>query len=427
VIQKKKKKKESVVVRRRVVGEVDAQLIHKAHKPTPHNTGRQGEGPMITGTTVMMVVVLSLAGRGVRGFLSISKRALPTQQRLFATSATPSSAGTQAARGPIQFYYNDVFHVDMPEGHRFPMEKYSAFRRQAQQRLYSLPSVAFHPSPLASLADLETTHDPAYIQRYLTGRVTAQEKRESGFDWNDQHVNRTLSSVGGTVAATHAVLRQDTSRTPAPQVGAHLAGGTHHAFKAKMEGFCIFSDIAVAVNVALRDYPDEVRKVLIVDLDVHQGNGNAVLFQNDDRVYTFSMHCSENYFSNKQTSDHDVEVEPNTGDAGYLALLEQHLPLAFQNSNPDLVFFQAGVDPHISDRLGRLSLTRAGLQRRNLRVLQFVEAYKSKCVVVAGGGYPSDSDPSSGPYGDIINAHADVYVAAAEFFGGGSKMVPLLR
>ena len=236
---------------------------------------------MRTWTAVMVVVVLSLAGRGVRGFLPTSKRALPTHQRCFAASATPSSAGTKAARGPIQFYYNDLFHVDMPEGHRFPMEKYSAFRRQAQQRLYSLPSVALHPSPLASLADLETTHDPAYIQRYLTGRVTAQEKRDSGFDWNEQHVNRTLSSVGGTVAATHAVLRQDTSRTPAPQapqVGAHLAGGTHHAFKAKMEGFCIFSDIAVAANVALRDYPDEVRKVLIVDLDVHQGKAEANVF-----------------------------------------------------------------------------------------------------------------------------------------------------
>lgn len=378
--------------------------------------------------TLMMVTVLSLVGRGVRGFKTLlnDKRALPPTRQRFAASATPSGAGA-VVRGPIQFFYNDIFQVDMPEGHRFPMEKYAAFRRQAQQRLYSLPSVSFHPSPLASLADLETTHDPTYIQRYLTGHITAQEKRESGFDWNEQHVNRTLSSVGGSVAATHAVLRQDNARGLAPQVGAHLAGGTHHAFKAKMEGFCIFSDIAVAANVALRDYPNQVRKILIVDLDVHQGNGNAVLFQDDDRVYTFSMHCKGNYFSDKEQSDHDVEVEANTGDAGYLALLEQHLPLAFEQSKPDLVFFQAGIDPHISDRLGKLSLTRAGLQRRNLRVFQFAEAYRSKCVVVAGGGYPSDSDPSSGPYGDVITAHADVYVGAAEFFGGGSKMVPLLR
>lgn len=372
-----------------------------------------------------MVVVLSLVGRGVLSFTrGVSQRPL---LRRFA-SATAASSGASATRGPIHFYYNDVFQVDMPEGHRFPMEKYAAFRRQAQQRLYSLPSVGFHPSPLASLTDLETTHDPAYIQRYLTGHVTAQEKRESGFDWNEQHVNRTLSSVGGTVAATHAVLRRHPDgSSPLPQVGAHLAGGTHHAFKAKMEGFCIFSDIAVAANVALRDYPDEVQRVLILDLDTHQGNGNAVLFQNDPRVFTFSMHCSGNYFSEKRRSDLDVEVEPGTGDAGYLALLEKHLPLVFEASSPDLVFFQAGVDVHTSDRLGRLEMTRSGLQRRNLRVFQFVEAYKSKVVVAAGGGYPSDSDPSSGPYGDIINAHADVYVGAAEFFGGGSKMVPLLR
>lgn len=368
----------------------------------------------------MMIACLVFIGAGVRSL----RPALKVTRRfssVVVTSNTAQGGDQRGVKDPLYFFYNDIFHVQMPEGHRFPMEKYAAFRRQAQQRLFSLPGVGFHPSPLSTVRDLETTHDRSYIQRYLVGNVTAQEKRESGFDWNEQHVNRTLSSVGGTVAATHAVLQSDLP------VGAHLAGGTHHAFQARMEGFCIFSDIAVAANVALRDYPDKVRKILIVDLDTHQGNGNAVLFQDDSRVFTFSMHCDANYFSEKQASDLDVEVKPGTGDAGYLSLLERYLPLVFEAQAPDLVFFQAGVDVHASDRLGKLALTRAGLQRRNLRLFQFVEAYGSKLVVTAGGGYPSDSDPSSGPYADIINAHADVYVGAAEFFGGGSKMVPLLR
>ena len=152
-----------------------------------------------------------------------------------------------------------------------------------------------------------------------------------------------------------------------------------------------------------------------------------MLFQDDDRVLTFSMHCKGNYFSPKQDSDLDVEVEPGAGDEEYLALLDQHLPRLFESHTPDLVFFQAGVDVHASDRLGRLELTRAGLQRRNHKVYQAVEEYKTKLVVCAGGGYPMDSDPTSQAYQDIINSHADVYVGAAEYFGGGSKMVPLFR
>jgi hypothetical protein len=198
-------------------------------------------------------------------------RHLSTNSAAAAAAAAPAPS-SEPAQPQIQYYHNDVFRVDMPPGHRFPMEKYEKFRRQTQQRLRgSGINVAFHPSPLASLPDLATTHEMQYIQRYLTGRITPQEQRESGFPWNRQHVNRTLSSVGGTVAAMHSLFTPSLSKEQQPRVAAHLAGGTHHAFHAKMEGFCIFSDIAVAANVCLRDYQEQVSRILIVDLDVHQG------------------------------------------------------------------------------------------------------------------------------------------------------------
>jgi acetoin utilization deacetylase AcuC-like enzyme len=232
-------------------------------------------------SAMALLVVSSKALRGVGGFRTGA--ALPSlgdrDQRPKGSRRGYVTATTSPHPPFIHYYYNDCFHVQMPEGHRFPMEKYRAFRNQAQQRLHPLPHITFHPSPLVSLQDLETTHERQYIQRYLTGRVTDQEKRESGFPWNRQHVNRTLSSVGGTVAAMHSIFRHaDNTAAAGPQVGAHCAGGTHHAFRAKMEGFCIFSDIAVAANVALRDYPHAVGRILIVDLDVHQGKSGGLKF-----------------------------------------------------------------------------------------------------------------------------------------------------
>lgn len=256
--------------------------------------------------------------------------------------------------------------------------------------------------------------------------MTPQENRAIGFPWNRQHVERTLSSVGGTVAAMHSLFQPvagvdgstDGDRT-LPMCAGHCAGGTHHAFREHGEGFCIFSDIAVAANVCLRDYPDQVSRALIVDLDVHQGNGNAVLFKDEPRVFTFSMHCRSNYFSEKQQSDLDVEVEPGAGDEEYLALLAHHLPLVFARQRPEIVFYQAGVDVLASDRLGRLELTREGARRRNAMVYEAVKAADARLVVTAGGGYPIDSDADSKR--DIIGAHADVYVQAAESFGGGGR------
>ena len=218
----------------------------------------------------------------------------------------------------------DIYDVPLPTTHRFPMAKYRMTRVGLQEELGD--RAVFEESPLVTRNDLILTHDADYVQRFLDNRMTPKENRVIGFPWSDGSVKRSLSSVGGTVAAMHAVCTSPLSKNDDFQLFAgHVAGGTHHAFADRGEGFCVFNDIAVAANVALRDYPSLVRQILIIDLDVHQGNGSAVLFQDKPQVFTFSMQCSTNYFSEKQTSDLDIEVPPGAGDAEYMDILHQHV------------------------------------------------------------------------------------------------------
>ncbi|KAL7527135.1 hypothetical protein ACHAXR_001823 [Thalassiosira sp. AJA248-18] len=338
------------------------------------------------------------------------------------------------------------------------MGKYRKVRDRFQTKVISLSEeeqtrvhCEFRVSPLASAEELLTTHDAHYIHRYLTGDLTESENRNIGFPWSLQHVNRTLSSVGGTVAASVAaweeyISRQEYLQNVNPQRetqtqatlfnentahlcwGAHVAGGTHHAFEDYGEGFCIFSDIAVAANLLLQRYPNSIRRILIIDLDVHQGNGNAKLFDGNDRVQTFSMHCSSNYFSKKETSDLDVELPPGCGDEMYLSTLrywlrrieehqfderqdiEQNGSDTMKRRQFDLVYFQAGVDIHSEDRLGRLSVTSTGISRRNALVFDFVNRIQCPLVICMGGGYPNGDD-----WSPIIEAHAGVYWEAHQY------------
>lgn len=344
----------------------------------------------------------------------------------------------------ISLFYNDVYRVDLPEGHRFPMDKYRLVREGLQRELQLSedeigPRATFTVSPLASLEDLCTTHDPDYVQRYFDGRFTARENRVVGFPWSEASVRRSVSSVGGTIEAMHVVCKgrkppsssgrvavtrgraaemsksEESNRLPPlPQAlfAGHIAGGTHHAFRDRGEGFCVFSDIAVAANVALRDYPDTIRKILIVDCDVHQGNGNARLFADNSAVVTFSIHCKANYFSPIEKSDLDIEVEEGAGDERYMSLLSQHLPSLVQEIQPDLIFYQGGVDPLVYDRLGRLNLTREGLRQRNRLVYQ--ACIHTPTVATMGGGYPRDLDPGSKSFAHIVTSHQDVYLDAAQ-------------
>jgi acetoin utilization deacetylase AcuC-like enzyme len=282
----------------------------------------------------------------------------------------------------------------------------------------------FHKSPLATKDELSTTHCTTYIDRYLAGDLLERELRNVGFPWSQQGVDRSLSSVGGTIAAAQVVCenlthQRDTTGTSTPRRlawGAHVAGGTHHAFSDYGEGFCVFNDIAVAANVMLQRFPDTVRRVLILDLDVHQGNGSAVLFQEQDSVYTFSLHCAGNYFSPKQHSDMDIELPIGCTDGTYLQTLYHWLKqmLGSGNNNPrdkfDLVFFQAGVDVLADDRLGRMSLTPKGVKRRNQMVHEAVHQHGAGLVITMGGGYPCHDQ-----WKPIIDAHTQVYVGAYEY------------
>eukprot|EP00981_Chlorochromonas_danica_P001500 scaffold326_cov169-Ochromonas_danica.AAC.1 len=356
----------------------------------------------------------------VRFLRSTSSFALDSRRR--ASSSTSSSSLSTAMAmemklegmnfPPVHFFSNDHYEVPLPPKHRFPMEKYRLVRQSLQhdyERESSL--VTFHKSPLATFDELVTTHCPKYVSRVIEGKLTEKEVRKTGFPWSEEHVRRTLSSVGGTVAAMRSLFT-----LPNSLFAGHLAGGTHHAFYDYGEGFCVFSDIAVATNVALKEFPHDVKKVLIIDLDVHQGNGNAVLFEGHPEVCTFSLHCVENYFSTKQVSTLDIELPGGSGDEAYLAALGSWLPYLLNHHQPDLAFFQAGVDIHEEDKLGKLKVTREGIRRRNHMVFEELAKRGIKTVVTMGGGYPQDLSPSSSAFRQVVSCHADVYRECLESY-----------
>lgn len=341
-------------------------------------------------------------------------------------------------RSFFPIYYNDVYEVTLPPNHRFPMGKYRKVREKIQNVITSSSTsdskhrvaCEFRISPLATISELSTTHSLHYIQRFMSGDLSESEIRNVGFPWSPSGVDRSRSSVGGTVAAAVAVCQElelrsshnsrrssldDEIYTPIDGCcwGAHIAGGTHHAFHDYGEGFCVFSDIAVAVNVVLQRFPDLIKRVLIVDLDVHQGNGNAVLFHGRDDVFTFSMHCSANYFSEKQTSDLDIELPVDCNDETYLATLRHWLKQIQKNAGTfDFIFYQAGVDILVHDRLGRMNISPEGVKRRDTIIFDYAaNVLQVPMVMTMGGGYPRTGTDWS----HIIDAHANVYIEAYKF------------
>ena len=226
-------------------------------------------------------------------------RLLATGHGAAAAVAFPGTAAAAAAHSAVAaarptaavpaFYYNDVYTVVMPGTSSFPMEKYRYVREALQREFEGNGKATFHESPLATFDDLTTVHAADYVTRYLNNELSRLENRRIGFPWSEAHRDRALSSVGGTVAAMHTVLRPGVGGAEGPRFAGHIAGGTHHAFRERGEGYCVFNDIAVAAACALRDYPDVVRRVLLIDLDVHQGNGSARIFASDPRVHTYSQ------------------------------------------------------------------------------------------------------------------------------------------
>ena len=281
----------------------------------------------------------------------------------------------------MRAFYSDHFVLPLPDGHKFPMSKYSRLReRILAEGIVS--SDDLHEAQLAAIEDLRLVHDAAYVDAVLTGTVAPAIQRRIGFPWSPQMVERARRSVGATIAAAHAALDEG--------VAANLAGGTHHAFADRGEGFCVFNDVAVAARVLQRD--QLARRIAIVDLDVHQGNGTAAIFSGDDSVFTFSMHGDKNFPFKKELSDLDVTLADGTGDDEYLSLLQSHLTAVLNRHQPDFVFYLAGADPFEGDRLGRLKMTIQGLKRRDEIVLEACTKARLPIAISMSGGYATDVD-----------------------------------
>ena len=257
----------------------------------------------------------------------------------------------------------------------------------------------FEAAPLAGRETIELAHDREYVEAFLNGTLTAQAIRRIGFPWSEGLVNRTLASVGGTLAATKEAL--------ANRWGGNLAGGTHHAFRGEGSGFCVFNDIAVAVQWLRSAGP--MQRVAIIDLDVHQGDGTAQIFHNESDVLTLSVHCEVNFPFRKQQSKIDVALPEGVGDEEYLRVLDEVLPRAFE-FKPEIIFFQSGVDVLASDALGKLKLSPEGVKARDEKVMSAVKELGLPLVITIGGGY-------SNPIELTAQAHATTYRTAMDVLG----------
>jgi len=276
----------------------------------------------------------------------------------------------------LPLVYHPAYSVPLPDGHRFPMRKFRLLKERLEHLGLARPEQIHQPLP-APRRWLEQVHGRSYHEAFARGLLSHQELRRIGLPVSRPLVRRSWLAVGGTVLTARLALRHG--------LACHLAGGTHHAFPLHGSGFCIFNDIAVAARVLLAE--GRVRQVLVVDLDVHQGDGTAAIFAADPRVFTFSMHGASNFPLHKQLSDLDLALEDGVGDGAYLLALEHTLPDLLEQVRPDLLLYNAGVDPHREDRLGRLALSDDGLHRRDWMVIDAALRRRIPVATVIGGGY----------------------------------------
>ncbi|TFI53055.1 histone deacetylase [Mastigocladus laminosus UU774] len=298
----------------------------------------------------------------------------------------------------LPLVYHSDYIAPLPEGHRFPMAKF--------QQLYELlladgvaHSSQFYIPERPPQELIELVHTPEYVQAYCAGTLDSKAQRRIGLPWSPALVNRTCVAVGGTILTAKLALSYG--------LACNTAGGTHHAFPSYGSGFCIFNDLAIASRVMQK--LGLVQKILIVDLDVHQGDGTAFVFQDDDSVFTFSMHCEVNFPGTKQKSDLDVPLPIGMEDDEYLQTLAAYLPDLLSQVKPDLILYDAGVDPHVGDRLGKLALTDTGIYRREMQVLSTCMAAGYPVACVIGGGYADDLK-------SVVYRHSLVHRAASEVY-----------
>jgi acetoin utilization deacetylase AcuC-like enzyme len=289
----------------------------------------------------------------------------------------------------VNAFYSDTFVLPLPESHRFPMAKYSRLRERLLADGILAPTDLRVPDA-AAWEDLLLVHSPDYVSAVARGALTRDEQRRIGFPWSPQMVERSRRSVGATIAAARAAI--------ADGVAANLAGGTHHAFGDRGEGFCVFNDVAVAARTLLRD--GLARRVAVIDCDVHQGNGTAAIFRDDPAVFTCSFHGAKNFPFRKEASDLDVTFEDGTSDDAYIAAVTLHVPRVLDRHRPDVAFYLAGADPYEGDRLGRLKLTVEGLRERDRLVFAACADRGLPVAVAMSGGYAADVEA-------IVTIHAN--------------------
>ena len=295
-------------------------------------------------------------------------------------------------------FYCHHFALPLPEGHSFPMAKYRLLHERVSAHADAW-NIRLAEPPAATDDDLLRVHCPAYVARMVSGEAGSDEMRRIGFPWSALMIERSRRSAGATIMALRSALAGD-------GIAANLAGGTHHAGFDRGGGYCVFNDSVIAARHA--QHHGLARRLLIVDLDVHQGNGTAELCAGDDSIYTFSMHGARNYPARKPASDLDVALPNGTSDAQYLDSLACHLTIAIRDSVADAVIYLAGADPFVGDRLGLLALTKAGLAERDRQVFQACRRHSLPVAVTMAGGYAARIE-------DIVDIHAQTIRLAAGY------------
>ena len=274
----------------------------------------------------------------------------------------------------MKAFYADHYVLPLPAGHRFPMEKYGKLRDLVAQ----LDGIQLENAPAVTDTQILYAHDPAYLIKVLQGTLSANEQREIGFPWSIQMVERSRRSAGATLAAAKLAFTEG--------LAANLAGGTHHAYRNKGSGFCVFNDSAIAARAIQKEISPHL-KVAIVDLDVHQGNGTASILEHDPSIFTLSIHGENNFPFSKEISDLDIGLPDETGDEAYLAALHKGLEILDASFKPNLIIYLAGADPHEGDRLGKLSVSKDGMLQRDECVFQYGVDRQIPIAFSMAGGY----------------------------------------
>jgi len=279
----------------------------------------------------------------------------------------------------VKAFYTDHFVLPLPTGHRFPMEKYSRLRDLVSK----LSDLELVEAPPATDTQILYAHDPIYLIKVIEGKLSPQEQREIGFPWSDQMVERSRRSAGATIAAAKTALREG--------VAANLAGGTHHAYRDTGSGFCVFNDSAIAARTLQKEVSQNL-KVAVIDLDVHQGNGTASILQNDDSIFTLSIHGENNFPFKKEASDLDVGLADGCNDESYLQSLTTSLEQLDARFKANCLIFLAGADPHEGDRLGRLKISKDGMRLRDEMVFEYALSRQLPIAFSMAGGYGKEID-----------------------------------